>query len=39
MEPVRFSIGGFLFEYDEAKNQKNIEKHGISLKTAARVFF
>lgn len=39
MEPVRFSFGGFLFEYDEAKNQKNIEKHGISLKTAARVFF
>lgn len=39
MEPVRFSIGGFLFEYDEDKNQKNVEKHGISLKTAARVFF
>lgn len=36
---VRFSLGGFAFEYDESKNQKNIEKHGISLKTAARVFF
>lgn len=36
---VRFSLGGFVFEYDEAKNLKNIEKHGISLKTAARVFF
>ncbi len=36
---VRFSIGEFLFEYDEGKNLKNIEKHGISLKTAARVFF
>lgn len=27
------------FEYDEKKNQKNIEKHGISFKSAARVFF
>lgn len=36
---VRFSLGGILFEYDEAKNQRNIEKHGISLKNAARVFF
>ncbi|MBQ7588027.1 MAG: BrnT family toxin [Lachnospiraceae bacterium] len=27
------------FEYDEYKNQKNIEKHGISFKSAARVFF
>ena len=36
---VRFSLGGLLFEYDEEKNRKNIEKHGISFKTAARVFF
>ena len=36
---VRFSMGGMLFEYDEAKNQKNIEKHGISFMTAARIFF
>lgn len=36
---VRFSLGGFVFEYDEAKNRMNIEKHGISLRTAARVFF
>lgn len=36
---VRFSLGGFVFEYDEEKNCKNIEKHGISFKTAARVFF
>ena len=36
---VRFSIGDMLFEYDEAKNLKNIEKHGISLRSAARVFF
>lgn len=36
---VRFSLGGFVFEYDEEKNRKNIEKHGISFRTAARVFF
>ena len=36
---VRFSLGGLLFEYDEEKNRKNVEKHGISFKTAARVFF
>lgn len=36
---VRFSLGNFVFEYDEEKNRKNIEKHGISFKTAARVFF
>ena len=28
-----------VFEYDEEKNRKNIEKHGISFKNAARVFF
>lgn len=39
METVRFSLGEFLFEYDEEKNRKNLEKHGISLKVAARVFF
>lgn len=39
MKTVRFSLGGFLFEYDEEKNRKNLEKHGISLKVAARVFF
>ena len=36
---VRFSLGGMLFEYDEVKNQMNIEKHGISFRNAARVFF
>ena len=35
---VKFSLGGMVFEYDEVKNQKNIQKHGISLKSAARVF-
>ena len=36
---VRFSLGNFVFEYDEEKNRRNIEKHGISFKTAAHVFF
>lgn len=36
---VRFTLGDMVFEYDEEKNRKNIEKHGISFKNAARVFF
>lgn len=36
---IRFSLGSFVFEYDEEKNRKNIEKHGISFKIAAHVFF
>lgn len=36
---VAFTLGGIDFEYDEEKNQKNIEKHGISFRNAARVFF
>ena len=36
---VSFTLGGMNFEYDENKNRKNIEKHGISFKSAARVFF
>ncbi len=36
---VRFTLGGLLFEYDPEKNRKNIEKHGISFRSAARVFF
>ena len=35
---VRFRLHDMLFEYDEEKNRTNIEKHGISLKTAALVF-
>ena len=27
------------FEYDDNKNQINIKKHGISFKSAARIFF
>ena len=38
-DTVRFTLGGMLFEYDPEKNRKNIEKHGISFKSAARVFF
>ena len=38
-DTVRFTLGGMLFEYDSEKNRKNIEKHGISFKSAARVFF
>ena len=36
---VTFSLNGMLFEYDEEKNLKNIKKHGISFRSAARVFF
>ncbi len=36
---VRFSMGGMTFEYDEYKNQINKKKHGISFKSAARIFF
>lgn len=31
-------LGDMLFEYDEWKNEYNIEHHGISFKQAARVF-
>lgn len=36
---ISFSLNGMLFEYDEEKNQQNIRKHGISFRSAARVFF
>lgn len=36
---VVFTLAGMTFEFDEQKNQINLEKHKISLKTAARVFF
>lgn len=35
---ISFTLGGMFFEYDEEKNKKNIEKHGISFKSAARIF-
>lgn len=36
---VTFKLGDMTFEYDELKNEYNIEHHGISFKQAARVFF
>ena len=36
---VTFVLGRMTFEYDENKNKINIEKHGISFKSAACVFF
>ena len=36
---ITFNLGDMIFEYDEQKNKMNIEKHGISFKTAARIFF
>ena len=36
---IPFSLGGMQSEYDEEKNQANIRKHGISFRSAARVFF
>ena len=36
---VSFTLGGMAFEYDEQKNQTNIRKHGLSFRSAARVFF
>ena len=39
LNDVVFSLGGMLFEYNEEKNQANIRKHGISFRSAARVFF
>lgn len=38
-ETVFFSLNGLFFEYDAAKNRTNIRKHGVSFRTAARVFF
>lgn len=36
---VSFTLAGQAFEYDEEKNRMNIQKHGISFRNAARVFF
>ena len=35
---VSFMLGGLHFEYDTEKQKRNLEKHGISFRTAARVF-
>lgn len=36
---ITFTLGGLIFEYDEEKNRKNVDKHGISFRSAERVFF
>lgn len=36
---ISFTLGGMSFEYNKLKNELNIQKHGISFKQAARVFF
>ena len=36
---VSFVLGGLNFEYDRDKEDANIQKHGISFRAAARVFF
>lgn len=36
---ITFKLGDMIFEYDEWKNEYNIEHHGLSFKYAARVFF
>ena len=36
---IVFVLHGMTFEYDEEKNRINIQKHGISFRSAARVFF
>ena len=38
-ETVSFVLGGLYFEYDKAKQEINMQKHGISFRAAARVFF
>ena len=38
-ETVSFILGGLHFEYDPEKQERNLEKHGISFRAAARVFF
>ena len=38
-ETIIFTLGDMTFEYDEEKNRANIRKHGISFRSAARVFF
>lgn len=35
---VTFMLGDLIIEYDEWKNEYNIEHHGISFRHAARVF-
>lgn len=36
---IRFKLGGMVFEYNETKNDINVKKHGLSFRSASRVFF
>ena len=38
MTDTKLKFGEMLFEWDEEKNQINIEKHGIDFNDAAMVF-
>ncbi len=38
MSNVYYLYGSFSFVWDEEKNRKNLQKHGIDFKTAAMVF-
>jgi uncharacterized DUF497 family protein len=35
---VRYSFEGLLFEWDENKAARNLEKHGVSFESACEVF-
>ena len=35
---VSFVLGGLHFEFDPEKQEKNLEKHGISFRAAAREY-
>jgi len=39
MDTERFELRGQKFEWDRSKNLSNIEKHGITFKSAAQSFF
>lgn len=34
----RYESGGMFFEWDDEKNRKNIQKHGVTFKNATKVF-
>lgn len=38
-QTITFKLGDMIFEYDEWKNEYNIQHHGLSFKHAACVFF
>jgi len=36
---IEYRIDDLVFEWDEAKEKKNIKKHGVNFRMAAHVFF